>query len=368
MNIKLIIPIAVAVVAVSFIGAALHVVDDSSQFVEDQRPSTAVEFDNNNNNLSTNSEVPYSKIVNSVPRDAIPPLNNPKYISASGAVFLEDDDIVIGFRHDGEARAYPLSIMLWHEIVNDEIGGLAVAITYCPLCFTSMVFERTLNGEEIEFGNTGKLYNNNMVMYDKKTESFWSQGLGTAITGELAGQELKKMPFDIARWSEWESLYPDTLVLSTDTGYSRAYGADPYREYFDSPAIYFPLEHKDERLHPKDIVMGLEVNDEHKGYRLHDVVNAKVINDSVGDEEIVLLSMQPFMARAYERTLDGSVLKFSFVDGRVTDEQTGSVWNFEGEAISGALQGKELERMVLEPSFWFSWSSFHRNTQLYVNN
>ena len=125
------------------------------------------------------------------PKDGIPSIDNPKFVNANEAEFVSDNDVVIGLEINGEIKAYPLSILVWHEIVNDNVGDIPVAVTYCPLCFTNQVFERTIDGNEVEFGTSGKLYNSNLVMYDRLTESYWSQALGTAIVGELAGHELK---------------------------------------------------------------------------------------------------------------------------------------------------------------------------------
>jgi len=136
------------------------------------------------------------------PKDGIPSIDDPQFVIASEAEFVSDNDVIIGLEINGETKAYPLSILVWHEIVNDDVGGTPVAVTYCPLCFTNQVFERTINGNEVEFGTSGKLYNSNLVMYDRLTESYWSQALGTAIVGELAGYELEKTPFDVITWKE----------------------------------------------------------------------------------------------------------------------------------------------------------------------
>ncbi len=311
--------------------------------------------------------VPLEKIVSGgPPKDGIPSIDKPKFVSVDKATFMQDGDIVIGLQHNGVTKAYPLKILVWHEIVNDNIGGIPVAATYCPLCFTSMVFERIIDGKEAEFGTSGKLYNSNLVMYDRLSDSLWSQAMGKGIVGKYSGHDLKRLPFDLAYWKEWKELYPDTLVLSTDTGSARPYGVDPYGDYYTTPKIFFPVEHKDDRLGPKEIVFGLaEDNNNHKAYKLDDVVKQKVINDSVRKKDVLLVSLHPFMVRAYERTLDGNLLEFELQDNKLLDKQTGSAWNFEGLAVSGSLQGKQLTRLALDPSFWFSWAAFHYDTELY---
>jgi len=278
---------------------------------------------------------------------------------------MQDGDIVIGLQHDGVTKAYPLKILVWHEIVNDNIAGIPVAVTYCPLCFTSVVFERTVDGQEVEFGTSGKLYNSNLVMYDRFSDSLWSQAMGKGIAGKYSGYNLQRLPFDLAYWREWKQLYPNTLILSTDTGSTRPYGVDPYGDYYTTPEIYFPVEHRDDRLGPKELVMGLEHNNNYKAYKLDNIEDQKVINDSVGEKKVLLVSLYPFMAKAYDRTLDGKVLEFQLSDNKLMDKQTSSEWNFEGQAISGSLQGKQLTRLALDPSFWFSWTAFHPDTELY---
>jgi hypothetical protein len=134
------------------------------------------------------------------PPDGIPSIDNPKFVKVSQAQFVSDDDLVIGLKLNGQTKAYPLFILVWHEIVNDKLGDTPVTVTYCPLCFTTQVFERTLNDTDVQFGTSGKLYNSNLVMYDRLTGSYWSQALGESIKGPLAGNELKKIPFDLVRW------------------------------------------------------------------------------------------------------------------------------------------------------------------------
>ena len=287
-------------------------------------------------------------------------------MSVEQALFLEDEDIIVGLQYNGESKAYPLRILVWHEIVNDNIGGLPVAVTYCPLCFTNMVFERTLDGLVVEFGTSGKLYNSNLVMYDRLTNSYWSQAIGKGIVGKYSGHELIRVPFDLAIWKEWKELYPDTMVLSTDTGTARPYDVDPYGDYYTNPQIFFPVEHRDDRLGPKELVMGIRDKDIYKAYRLGDIESEKIINDSIGDKEVLLVSLYPFSARAYDRAVDELVLDFHLTNNKLVDKQSGSIWNFDGQAISGPLEGKQLERLPLDPSFWFSWVAFHPDTNLYT--
>jgi hypothetical protein len=299
------------------------------------------------------------------PPDGIPSIDKPKFIEASQAQSMNDDDLVIGLKLNGQTKAYPLFILVWHEIVNDKLGDTPVAVTYCPLCFTTQVFERTLNGTEVQFGTSGKLYNSNLVMYDRLTGSYWSQALGQSIKGSLAGSELQRIPFDLAKWSDWKSSYPDSLVLTTDTGYQRAYGSDPYGNYYTSTEIIFPVAHKDDRIHPKEIIAGYHNLNSYKAYKFHDVESAKVINDKINGKEILLVSLYPNMIRAFDREADGNSIEFVFSDGKIMDKQTKSEWNFDGQAVTGPLKGKHLERIALNPGFWFEWVAFHPDTEIY---
>ena len=310
--------------------------------------------------------VPLDKIKSGgPPKDGIPSIDKPNFVAASEANFVSDNDIVIGLQINGETKAYPLFILVWHEIVNDVVGGVPVAVTYCPLCFTNQVFERTINGKVTEFGTSGKLYNSNLVMYDRNTDSQWSQAIGMAITGELTSHVLKRVPFDVAKWSDWKTLYPGTLVLTTNTGHIRAYGSDPYGDYYTDPQIIFPVENKDDRLHPKEIILGFDNGNIYKAYKLADVEEKKVINDEIGDKKLLLVSLYPEMTRAFNRVVDGTILELEYVDGKIIDTQTNSQWNFEGNAIEGQLMGKKLEREVFNPGFWFEWIAFHPNSLVY---
>jgi Protein of unknown function (DUF3179) len=320
------------------------------------------------------SIVPLDQIVSGgPPPDGIPSIDNPKFISLQEASkFLEDSELVLGLNINGDIRAYPLQILVWHEIVNDEVGGVPVAVTYCPLCFTNQVFNRIIDGQEVvEFGTSGKLYNSNLVMYDRTSKSLWSQALAEGIVGKYAGTKLERVPFDIAYWKEWKQLYPDSKVLSRDTGSNRPYGADPYGDYYTNSDVLFPVSNKDGRLNLKEIVVGLENKGQYKAYKLQEIENKKVINDQVNGKSITLFSLYPFMIRAYDPVVeDGAekiVLQFDYnaENNKFIDKQTGSEWNFEGKAISGQMKGKQLTRIAFDEGFWFEWVAFHPKTEIY---
>lgn len=299
------------------------------------------------------------------PKDGIPSIDEPKFATVSDSQFMSDSDIVIGLEINGDKKAYPLFIMVWHEIVNDNVGGVPVAVTYCPLCFTNQVFERIIDGQEVEFGTSGKLYNSNLVMYDRLTDSYWSQALGVAITGELTGYELKRIPFDVITWGDWKNMHPDTLVLTTQTGHLRAYGSDPYGDYYSDPRIIFPVENKDERMHPKEIILGFQEGNVFKAYKQADVDSANIINDKINNKPVMLVSLFSENARAFERTVEGNVLNFDYPDDKIIDLETKSEWTYDGLAISGPLEGTSLNRLAFDPGFWFAWVAFHPDTEVY---
>jgi hypothetical protein len=314
--------------------------------------------------------VPPELIVNGgPPPDGIPSIDNPKFIQIQKAEeFLEDSDLVVGLNINGDIRAYPLQILVWHEIVNDKVGNTPVAVTYCPLCFTNQVFNRTMNdGQILEFGTSGKLYNSNLVMYDRTTKSLWSQAMAQGIGGTFAGIKLERIPFDVAYWKEWKQLYPDSKVLSTDTGSTRPYGADPYGDYYTNGEILFPVSNSDDRLGLKEIVIGLENKGQYKAFKLQEIEDKKVINNQVNGKPIVLFSLHPFMARVYDPVVNGQTLEFNYniKDKKFVDKQTNSMWNFDGKSISGQMKGKQLTRLSFDEGFWFEWVAFHPKTELY---
>lgn len=319
---------------------------------------------------SSNSIVPLDQIVSGgPPPDGIPSIDNPKFVTIEQAdSYLSDNDLALGVSLNGETRAYPLQILVWHEIVNDIVGETPVAVTYCPLCFTNQVFNRTTTGGEIlEFGTSGKLYNSNLVMYDRNTSSLWSQAMAQSIAGEYSGTKLERIPFDLAYWSDWKQLYPDSLVLSQDTGHVRPYGVDPYGDYYTNPDVLFPVSNQDDRLGLKDIVVGVNNNGEYKAYPIKDIESLKVIDDQVNGKDITIWSVFPFLVKMYDPSVNGQALTFSYDSLSKTffDDQTGSEWNINGESIDGPLNGSNLMRLAFDEGFWFEWVAFHPETKVF---
>lgn len=324
-------------------------------------------------NLSTSNQekhtVPPDQIVSGgPPPDGIPSIDSPKFVSVADAdKFLKDSDFVVGLNINGDIRAYPLQILVWHEIVNDNVGGKPIAVTYCPLCFTNQVFSRTINGTVVEFGTSGKLYNSNLVMYDRSSKSLWSQALAEGIVGKYAGTKLERIPFDVGYWKEWKQLYPNTKVLSKDTGSTRPYGADPYGDYYTSPEVLFPISNRDGRLGLKEIVVGLENAGTYKAYAIQNIQDKKIINDQINNKSIALFSLYPFMVRVFDPVVSGHALTFQYdpKNNTIIDEQTGSSWNFEGISTDGSFEGTQLTGLPFDEGFWFEWVAFHPKTELY---
>ena len=362
MNLKL--PVFIAVVGVSAVILFM--------LLQDGANSTSVETSDHTSELKlveTNGVkhlVPLDKIKGGgPPKDGIPSIDDPLFAPVSESQFMSDSDTVIGLEINGDARAYPLFILVWHEIVNDTVGDVPVSVTYCPLCYTNQVFERVIDGKQVEFGTSGKLYNSNLLMYDRLTESYWSQALGLAVKGQLTGTQLNLVPFDVITWKDWKELHPDTVVLTTDTGYLRSYATDPYGNYYTEPRIMFPVEHNDERIHPKEIIIGVEIDGVYKAYRQNDIELENVINDYVNDKPLLLVSLFSENSRVFERTVDGKVLDFQFNENKMIDLQTNSEWNYDGIGISGPYLGAQLERIPTYPGFWFEWFAFHPDTLVY---
>ncbi|WP_316504724.1 DUF3179 domain-containing protein [Nitrosopumilus sp.] len=370
MNLKFLAPIIAIGAAVAVLSILLPDGSIETFVSSDVQQPVALNFDDTQIEIMETDGIkhliPLDKIKGGgPPKDGIPSIDNPVFANADNSQFMSNSDTVIGLELNGEAKAYPLFILVWHEIVNDEVGGVPVSVTYCPLCYTNQVFERIINGQTVEFGTSGKLYNSNLLMYDRLTESYWSQALGMAVKGKLTGYKLNLVPFDVITWGDWQTLHPDTLILTTDTGHIRSYATDPYGNYYTEPRIMFPVEHRDDRMHPKEIVLGFNQNGIYKAYKQNDVESDVVINDFVDDTPVMLVSLFSQNSRAFERTVDGLVLDFGYVENKIIDKQTNSEWNYDGLSISGQHKGKQLERLPMEPGFWFEWVAFHPETLVY---
>ena len=318
------------------------------------------------------------------PKDGIPAIDQPKFIDVEEAnEWLQPVEPVIFVQVGEDSRAYPLQILTWHEVVNDTVGDLPLLVTFCPLCNTAIAFERTVNGQVLDFGTTGRLRYSNLIMYDRQTETWWQQANGEAIAGELLGTRLEFYPAAIVSWEEFRATYPHGMVLSRDTGFSRSYGENPYAGYDDinnSPFLYRGPETPGV-LPPVARVLTIDLEAEAVAYPYEVLEQVRVVNDTVAGKDIVVIwepgtasaldtpsiagGRDIGTANAYLRQVDGRDLTFRFDEGRILDEQTSSEWNVLGQAVAGELAGKQLELVVAINHFWFSWAAFKPETRIY---
>ena len=294
-------------------------------------------------------------------RDAIPPIHAPAYEDARDADWLVDDDIVIGYVDATRTPwAYPIRILNFHEIVNDELGGIPVLIFYCPLCRSGVVFDRRVEGTTLTFGNTSALYENDLVMYDHQTGSYWWQVPGRAIVGALSGAELPALPSATTTWGAWRSLHSGTLVLSRDLGFARDHTRDPFSSYesiIDSGVTPFPISDasRDPRLAASEVVLGIAVGDMHRVYPVESLGDA-VLNDEVDGKRIVIMATTAGPAGfAYLSDLDDRPATFTLTDGRFVDDLTGTTWSLDGVGVSGPMTGARLIAVPSRTTFWFAY-------------
>ncbi len=299
---------------------------------------------------------------------------------ATAETWLQPQSPVIALVIEGDARAYPLAILTWHEIVNDTVGGIPVAVTFCPLCNASIVFERQVDGVELYFGTTGNLRKSDLIMWDDQTQSWWQQFTGEAIVGSYTGTQLTMLPSQVVGFAQFAAQYPDGQVLSRETGAARSYGVNPYTGYDSGDPFLFD-EAVDPRLRATERVLGALLGGEAVAYPFPLLQAQQVINDVIGEEAVVALwqggvasaldaarideSRDVGTAALYSRVLDGQTLTFSAQDGVIRDDQTGSAWNLFGQATAGELQGRQLQPLLAGTHFWFAWAAFKPETRVY---
>ena len=277
-----------------------------------------------------NSTIPPGKIFSGgPPRDGIPSIDNPKFISAEKADYLNDKDRVMGVEINGKARAYPIRILNWHEIVNDNHNGTALAVTFCPLCGSGIVYKSSFDGKPHTFGVSGLLYNSDVLLFDRETETLWSQILSKGISGKLVDKKLEIVPSSHTSWKAWKSKHPNTDVLSTDTGERRDYSKSPYGDYDKGRETYFPLAFRSQKYHPKERVIGISINGKHKVY--------------------------PFTELA---KLKGTTLKDSF-SGQDFELE------FDIENRDGTIKDSRGKTLATINTFWFAWYAFHPKGEVY---
>lgn len=330
--------------------------------------------------------VDYAEILSGgPPKDGIPAIDKPQFVGVQEAdAWLQPMEPVILLQIGDDARAYPLQILVWHEIVNDVVDGVPVLVTFCPLCNTAIAFERTFDGRVLDFGTTGRLRYSNLIMYDRQTETWWQQANGEAIAGELTGRSLNFLPAPIISWTDFKASHPAGKVLSTDTGYARAYGQNPYVGYDDvrqSPFLYDGPPTPD-RLLPMARVLAVDVNGDAVAFDYDTLAEVRVVNTTIGGEDIVVfwspgtasaldqaalaLGRDVGAANAFSRGLADRTLTFAVDGSAFVDLETGTRWNIAGQAVEGELAGAVLAPVVAINHFWFSWAAFRPETRVYV--
>jgi len=241
-------------------------------------------------------------------KDGIPAIDKPDFTSAGLAAFLRDDDAVLGIVRGGVARAYPIRILNWHEVVNDRFDHEAVVVTFCPLCGTGVAFDGRIDGRALRFGVSGLLYNSDVLLYDRQTQSLWSQLLGQAISGPMKGRRLTMLPLTHTTWADWRRNHPATRVLSTNTGQTRPYARDPYAVYESNEEILFPVAFRAAGYHPKERVLGVRIGERTKAYPFVELGKSDgVVSDRIGDTALTI-RFDRNASRATAHTADGEQL------------------------------------------------------------
>lgn len=361
---------------------------ESSAAPTEHDPSDCTDpFDGENVGFSTqywpdtdfcNHSVEYSEIFSGgPPPDAIPAIDAPIFETIEEAdTWLGDNWPVMFFEANGVARAYPLAIMIWHEIVNDEVGGQQVSLTFCPLCNSTIAFNRVLeDGRVLDFGTSGNLRNSDLVMYDRQTRSWWQQFTGEAIVGELTGTMLELLPSQIIAWSDFKENYSDSEVLSRNTGHVRSYGNNPYGGYDDvGSSPFFPVGEFSGELLPVDRVVALTLDTLDVAFPFTALRTVGVVNEEYEAQPIAVFwkpgtnttfgntDRDVGSTGVFSRELDGQLLTFENAEEGFRDLETGSLWTIAGMAIDGPLEGSQLERLLSGEHFWFAWSVFKPDT------
>lgn len=282
-------------------------------------------------------DVPRSELAAGGPaRDGIPALTDPTFIPAQAAGWLEDDDRVLGIFRNGIAKAYPLQILNWHEVVNDRFGNEPVLVTYCPLCFTGMAFEGRIGQDRREFGVSGLLYNSDVLLYDRATQSLWSQVLARAVSGPSLGIKLNSVPVENTSWGAWRRAHRDSRVLSRDTGYRRDYGRDPYAWYDRSPDLAFEVAARSMRFHPKEYVLGITLDGDARVYPFSEL--DKLAAHSPDRRDVELRDV---------------------VAGRPV------IIHYDAEALSARAVDAQGRPMPSTMAYWFAWYAFHPGSRVY---
>ncbi len=311
-----------------------------------------------------------------VGRDGIPALNFPESVMADASTGIIHDTMrVMGVEVNGAARAYPLFVLWWHEVVNDTLGGRAVLVSYCPLTGSGLAFDPVVDGTTRIFGVSGLLFENNLIMFDRDTESFWIQMLLSAQCGPERGTPLERLPVIETTWGHWKALHPGTTAMTDRTGFSRPYGEYPYPNYDDpeNEVTFVPSSPWNRARPPKEPVLGVRVGPFSAAYPfgvLADLGLVAAVNDRIGGLPVLVTWIGAARtARAFDRRVGERELTFDVANAAqdtFTDRETGSTWNASGEAVSGPLEGERLSPVTdAWTLFWFSWSVYYPSTRIF---
>jgi hypothetical protein len=304
-------------------------------------------------------------------KDGIAAISSPKFIPIDEVSYLLESDLVIGIQIGDLVRAFAHPILDQHEIVNHTIENTSFALTYCPLTGSGIAWDTSEFTLNKTFGVSGLLYNSNLIPYDRETDSNWSQMLNLCVNGELRGKEVKQIHVVETTWVTWKKLYPQSLILSTETGFARNYSIYPYGDYKTSDSLLFSVSHDDNRLHKKERVHGVIVGEKTKVYPIFAFLGLnRVINEIFNDLPIVVVgSAEENFAVSFERTLtDGAVLIFESVDGElpvIMKDNEGTKWDIFGNGISGPRAGTKLTPTNSYLAYWFAWASFYPDAEIH---
>jgi len=327
----------------------------------------------NNNNGSTNSNwlIPVDEVKDGGPgKDGIPSIDNPKFIDASNpkASFLEDSDLVIGIVVGNEVRAYPHLILDWHEIVNDNFINDAITVSYCPLTGTAFGWESLTNGTKSEFGVSGLLYNANLILYDRNTDSRWSQLKLQCVNGELIGNFPELRDVVETTWGTWKLLYPNTKVLSLDTGFSRNYDVYPYGNYkTDNNYFIFTASPANDALPNKERVFALINGEASRVYQFSKFAVGKALKENFNGKDYLVVGNENLL-HAFELDANQASLSFEFSFTNSEEffkDDEGNTWSVFGKALSGPRAGEQLKFATSVVSYWFAIAAFYPNPEIY---
>lgn len=316
--------------------------------------------------------IPAAKVIKGGPaKDGIPALTNPAFVNASQADYLEDDDLVVGYKNGDDIKAYPHAILNYHEIVNDNVNDKKLAVIFCPLTGTATGWNRMLPAGETTFGVSGLVYNTNIIPYDRHTDSYWSQLLMQSVNGELAGQQAENLQVIETSWKTWREMFASTKVLSPKTGFNRNYTNYPYGDYkTNTNELVFAILPDDKRVPRKERVLGIIINGDAKIYRFSSLTkNEGLIEDNFQNEMLVIAgdAKKNIMVAFQKRLPDGSIPVFKLDDSGMgfLKDQFGNTWDVFGVAVEGPLKGSKLNQPAFIMGYWLAFGSFYPNAAIF---